>query len=63
MDEQLNRIEQKLDATYKSAEKMRKYFLWSAIITLSFILLPLVIIPLVLPAFLASQGVGGISGF
>lgn len=57
MDEQLNRIEQKLDATYKSGEKMRKYFLWSTIITLSFLILPLVIMPFVLPAFLAAQGI------
>ncbi|MBY0473174.1 hypothetical protein K2Q00_02730 [Patescibacteria group bacterium] len=63
MNEQLDRIEQKLDATYKSAEKMRKYFLWSSIITLSFLILPLVVIPFVLPAFLASQGVSGIPGF
>lgn len=60
MNEQLDRIEQKLDATYKSAEKMRKYFLWSTVITLSLIILPLVVIPFVLPAFLAAQGLGGL---
>lgn len=63
MDEQLNRIEQKLDATYKSAEKMRRYFFWSSVITLSFLLLPLVVIPLVLPMFLASQGINLFPGF
>ncbi len=63
MDEQLNRIEQKLDATYKSAEKMRRYFLLSTIITLSLLVLPLVVIPFVLPAFLASQGITGLLGF
>ncbi|MBY0294373.1 hypothetical protein K2Q08_03530 [Patescibacteria group bacterium] len=58
MDEQLNRIEQKLDATYAAVEKMRKYFLWTGIITIAIIVIPLLILPLFVPAFLASQGVG-----
>lgn len=58
MEEQLNRIEQKLDATYAAVEKMRKYFLWTGIITVGLIVIPLLIIPLFVPAFLASQGVG-----
>lgn len=65
MQEQLDRIELKLaelegklDATYASAEKMRKYFLWTLIITLGAIVIPLLILPAVIPSFLASQGVG-----
>ena len=68
MQEQLDRIEIKLaelqgkiDATYVSSEKMRKYFLWTMIITIGAIVIPLLIIPFVLPAFFASQGVGDIS--
>jgi len=64
MQEQLDRIEMKLaelegkiDATFASAEKMRKYFLWTMIITVAVIVIPLLILPLLLPAFLASQGV------
>ena len=64
MPEQLDRIEVKLaelqgkiDATYESSEKMRKYFLWTMIITVGMIVIPLLILPLFLPAFLASQGV------
>jgi len=38
-------------------EKMRKYFLWTMIITVGMIVIPLLILPLFLPAFLASQGV------
>lgn len=67
MHEQLDRIELKLaemegkiDATFRSSEKMRKYFLWTSIITLGLIILPLLVIPLFVPAFLASQGVGGL---
>lgn len=65
MNEQLDRIEVKLaelegklDATYASAEKMRKYFLWTMIITVVVIVVPLVLLPLFIPSFLASQGVG-----
>lgn len=65
MQEQLDRIEMKLaeltakvEATYTSAEKMRKYFLWGFIITVGAIVLPLLILPLFIPSFLASQGIG-----
>lgn len=65
MDGQLDRIEGKLaelegklDATYQSAEKMRKYFLWTLVVTVVIILVPLFILPLFIPSFLASQGVG-----
>jgi hypothetical protein len=61
MPEQLSRIELKLaelegkiDATYKSAEKMRKYMMWTAIITVAVIVIPLLILPFVIPAFLSS---------
>lgn len=67
MNEQLDRIETKLaqleakvDALYASSEKMRRYFLWTLIITIGVILIPLFILPLFLPAFLASQGVGAL---
>lgn len=69
MQEQLDRmelklaeLEGKLDATFASAEKTRKYFLWTGIITVAVIVIPLLILPFLLPAFLASQGVGGLSG-
>ncbi len=59
--EQLDRIEKKLadvevklDAVFKSSEKMRKYFLWTLIITAAVIIIPLFILPLLLPAFLSS---------
>ena len=65
MDEQLNRIEAqlkeiegKLDATFASAEKTRKIMLWTGIITAACIIIPLFLLPLFIPAFLASQGVG-----
>lgn len=60
-NEQLDRIEKKLaevevmvGEAVKSSEKIRKYFLWTAIVTLAVIVLPLLILPLLLPAFLSS---------
>lgn len=61
MEEKLDQIqvkllelEGKIDAVYKSSEKVRKYMMWTAIITIAVIVLPLLILPLVLPAFLQS---------
>lgn len=65
--EQLDRIEikiaelqAKIEETYKSVDKMRKYMMWTAIITIAVIVIPLLILPALLPSFLASQGVGGL---
>ncbi len=61
MPEQLNKMEAmlaelsgKVDALYESSEKMRKYFLWTLVVTLAVIILPLFILPMLLPAFLSS---------
>ncbi len=66
MNEQLDRIELKMaeiegkvDAVYKSTERMRLYAKWTAIITVALIVIPLLILPLFLPAFFAAMGVGG----
>lgn len=61
MNEQLDRIEiklaeleGKLDQAYQSSETMRKYLLWGFWITVGAVALPLLILPLILPAFLGS---------
>ena len=66
MDQQLERIEKKLaeleaklDATFRSSEKMRKYFLWSLILGIVVIVIPLLILPFVLPAFFNSLTLPG----
>lgn len=46
--------EKKLDAIYQSTEKMRKYFLWSLIIGVAFIVVPLIGLVFVIPTFLHS---------
>lgn len=57
----LDVLEAKIDATYRSAEKMRKYFL----VTIITIVLPMIGLAVVLPAFIntytSTLGIG--SGF
>lgn len=65
MEEQLQRIEAKLvelevklDANYASTEKTRKIMLWTGILSIAFIIIPLFLLPFFVPSFLASQGAG-----
>ncbi|OHA02454.1 MAG: hypothetical protein A3J58_02720 [Candidatus Sungbacteria bacterium RIFCSPHIGHO2_02_FULL_52_23] len=44
--------EQKLDAIYRSVERMRKYFLWTLVVTVVMIVFPLVGLLIVIPQFL-----------
>lgn len=63
MDEVLRKLEEnekKLDAIYKSVERTRKYFLWTLIITIVIIVLPLIGLAFVIPQFLNS--LSGYSG-
>lgn len=59
----LKEQELKIDAIYKSLEKMRKYFLWTLILSLVFFVLPLIGMMFVLPMFwqtLTSSALGGL---
>ncbi len=47
-------LEGKVDQVYQSHEKMRAYMMWGFWITVGVIVLPLLILPLLLPAFLGS---------
>lgn len=67
MEELLKKLEEqqeKIDAIYSSVEKMRRYFLWTFIIIVSTIVLPLVILAFVLPSIIttltSAYGIGGI---
>ncbi len=54
-EEILKKIEmqdKKLEEIYRSVEKMRKYFLWTLIITLALFILPLIGLLFVIPKFL-----------
>jgi fatty acid desaturase len=42
----------KLDAIYQSVEKMRKYFLWTLIVAVATIILPIIGLIAIIPWFL-----------
>jgi hypothetical protein len=55
MDEILEKIKEqdnKLDAIYKSVERMRKYFLWTLYVTIATIVLPIIGLIIIIPWFL-----------
>ena len=52
--------DEKLDAIYKSVEKTRKYFLWTLIISVALIVLPLIGMIFAIPAFLNSIDIQGL---
>ena len=58
MDEEMRQridwIEQKLDATFRSAEKTRKYFLAVLIVTAIAFILPLIGLMFAVPAYLST---------
>ncbi|CAN5764199.1 hypothetical protein BH11PAT2_BH11PAT2_03230 [soil metagenome] len=50
----LNALEDKIDKVFASAEKTRKYFLTSVIITIAMVVLPVIGLLLVIPSFLST---------
>jgi TRAP-type mannitol/chloroaromatic compound transport system permease small subunit len=50
--QKLNDQQVLIDKMYKSVEKMRKYFLWTFILSLVFFILPLIAMIFVLPSFI-----------
>jgi len=55
----IEELEKKVDAVYRSSEKMRKYFLWTLIITAAVIILPLIAMIFIIPSFLNSYNFSG----
>jgi hypothetical protein len=45
--------DKKLDLIYASIEKMRKYFLWTMLITIATIVMPIIALITVIPWFLS----------
>lgn len=56
LEQKLAELDQKIDKIYASAEKTRKYFLWTMIITIAMIVLPLIALIAVIPWFLSVIG-------
>ena len=57
MDEiikKLAELEAKIDEVYKTAEKTHKYFMWTLIISVVFLVLPLIALIFVIPTLISS---------
>ena len=54
VQQQLAEQNVKIDAVYKSSERLRKYFMWTLIITVATIVLPLIGLAFVVPYYLSS---------
>jgi hypothetical protein len=50
--EKIKEQDGKLDEIYKSVERMRKYFMWTLIVTIATIVLPLIALIVIIPWFL-----------
>ncbi|MBI4160198.1 hypothetical protein HY504_03450 [Candidatus Wolfebacteria bacterium] len=52
--------DKKLDAIYKSTEKTRRYFLWTLIVSVVVIVLPLIGMVFLFPIYLKTLSVSGL---
>lgn len=57
----LEKNEEKLEKIFVSVEKMRRYFLWTLIVTILVVVLPTIGLVLALPKFMDTYGqIGGV---
>ncbi len=56
IEQQLIRLEEKIDAVYASAEKTRKYVLWMVVGSILMVVLPIVLALIALPMLLDTVG-------
>jgi hypothetical protein len=64
LTQRLAALEEKVDKMYASVEKLRKYFLWTGIITVALFVLPLIGLAFAIPSFLNTYSqIGNIGGF
>ena len=54
LEQKLTEQDKKLDQIYASVEKMRKYFLWTMILTIALVVLPLLGLIVAIPSFLSN---------
>lgn len=53
-EERIAALEQKVDAIYESVEKTRKYILWTMIVTLAIVVLPVIGLFFAVPSFMST---------
>lgn len=51
--QKLAELEQKIDAIYATTEKVRKYFLWTLIVTIALVVLPAIGLVFAIPSFIS----------
>lgn len=54
LSQKIAALQEKVDAMYTSVEKLRRYFLWTGMISIAVIVLPLIGLVFVIPSFLSS---------
>ena len=54
IQKQVEELNRKIDEIYVSVEKTRKYFLWTMIITVAVVVLPLIGLMFVIPSFISN---------
>jgi hypothetical protein len=47
----ITELETKIDSVYKSVEQMRKIFLWNFILSMAFVILPIIGLLIAIPMF------------
>ncbi len=50
----LEDLEKKLDAVFRSVEKMRRFFFWTLVLTVVMVVLPLIGLVFAIPAYLGT---------
>lgn len=53
-EERIAQLEAKIDAIYVSVEKTRKYLLWTMIVTIAVVVLPVIGLVFAVPSFISS---------
>lgn len=51
--QKLAELERKIDAIYATTEKVRKYFLWTLIVTIALVVLPAIGLVFAIPSFIS----------
>ncbi|MDP1707171.1 MAG: hypothetical protein Q8L30_01285 [bacterium] len=54
LSEKLDEIGAKADRAYQAAEKVRKYLFWTGVVTIVFVVLPLIGLLFAVPSFISS---------
>lgn len=54
LEKRMSELENKVDAIYESVEKTRKILMWTGIITIAVIILPIIAMMFVIPSFIGN---------